>query len=85
MVTILDAALGSRIVIIGNSGSGKSTLARALEKRADIPAIDLDHIHETAAVGDGFAGYYIFPSLPAFLSRKWRSTAVPIGTLLPKP
>jgi Carboxypeptidase regulatory-like domain/TonB dependent receptor-like, beta-barrel len=30
--------------------------------------IDLDHIHETAAVGDGFAGYYIFPSLPAFLS-----------------
>jgi hypothetical protein len=30
--------------------------------------IDLDHIHEIAAVGDGFAGYYIFPSLPAFLS-----------------
>jgi adenylate kinase family enzyme len=51
MVTILDAALGSRIVIIGNSGSGKSTLARALEKRADIPAIDLDHIHWLDKVG----------------------------------
>jgi hypothetical protein len=29
---------------------------------------DLDHIHETASIGDGFAGYYIFPTLTAFLT-----------------
>ncbi len=29
---------------------------------------DLDHIHETASVGDGFAAYYIFPTLTAFLT-----------------
>src|SRR5262249_25725708 len=30
--------------------------------------VDLDHIRESASVGDGFGGYYIFPSLDAFLN-----------------
>ena len=29
---------------------------------------DLDHIRESASVGDGFGAYYIFPSLPDFVS-----------------
>ena len=30
--------------------------------------VDLDQIHETASVSDGFAAYYIFPTLTAFLA-----------------
>ncbi len=30
--------------------------------------LDIDHIHETASAGDGFAAYYIFPTVTAFLT-----------------
>src|SRR5205085_761001 len=29
---------------------------------------DVDHIHDSVSLGDGFAGYYIFPSVTAFLT-----------------
>jgi Carboxypeptidase regulatory-like domain/TonB dependent receptor len=29
---------------------------------------DIDHIHDSVSAGDGFAGFYIFPSLSAFLA-----------------
>ena len=46
VITTLDVALGSRIVIIGNSGSGKTTLALEPPRRIGAPSTDLDRIHD---------------------------------------
>lgn len=38
-------ALGPRICIMGPSNSGKSTLAKAIARKTDLPAVNLDQLH----------------------------------------
>jgi len=41
----MDAALGRRIVVVGDSGSGKSTVAAELCQKLGIKLVELDALH----------------------------------------